>query len=112
MTNRAVSAKLCIVFWIHTAIDDPIENFTVRVAGPPLGPDPLEHNMDIDFSWVEKKDDVTRATFMGVLTLSPTNILAPGRIIVTVDTGRETMKAGSLDIRFKPPEGSRPGRDA
>ena len=103
-------AQLCLVFWINTAIDDPIGSFTVRVAGSPLGPDPLEHDADVDISLVEKKVDATRVVLMGVLSLSPVNIVAPGRILVTVDTHREILKAGSLDVLFKAPESRRPAR--
>ncbi|MFQ5534692.1 MAG: hypothetical protein ACE5EM_07725 [Sphingomonadales bacterium] len=102
--------KLAIVVWVVTSRNDPFDQITIRVTRPgqedaefevptPPGelPDPPSFN---DGSGPAAKTIVANA----FLEFSPFEFSQEGEITVHVETGRETLVAGSLRLRTSPPK--------
>jgi hypothetical protein len=83
-------------------IDDSPDNFTVTILIPPDRQELMKQEVKIQH--MEEPGDSTKAYCRVLISLPPFNISEEGPIEVMVDTGRETMRAGRLFVKFQPPE--------
>lgn len=94
--------KLCVVVWITTDIDDPMERVNVRVLAPP---DERERAR-IDFpsrGATLHQEGATRMQTQAIIQMAPFPLEHEGFIQVMVETERETLRAGRLMVKFAGP---------
>lgn len=97
-----VYPKLCVAVWLDGDLADIPESITVHVLAQPG----RASVFSAELKRPESKADPTthRARMQTLVEISPVMLKAPGRLEVEVEAGRETLKAGHLDVRFEAPD--------
>jgi hypothetical protein len=97
-----VLAKLCIIVWVITDIDDPPTQLGVRVLGPPGGIELFKTPAYEPFP-LAQTEGATKVVGTVTVQVTPFLLKENGYIEVMVDTDQGSMRAGRLMVRISPP---------
>ncbi|WP_145671801.1 DUF6941 family protein [Azospirillum brasilense] len=95
--------RLLILCEVVSPIEDPVKRLKIRAFGPPLGQEEPEAEIpDIPLPIAPDGREFVASVVRVAIDLAPFTVHAEGFIEVTVETERETMRAGRLYIHFLP----------
>jgi len=100
-------SKFVILAWLFCDVNDKPDRITVHVYGPPGRTEIFKHDVPAEqFAQPEPLfDDVTKLVFHIAMPILGLPVACDGVLEVTIETERETLRAGRLRLRL-------PGRPA
>jgi uncharacterized protein DUF6941 len=93
--------KLGAVVFLITDLNDIPEHISISVYLPPNRTELLK--MEMDVPKLEHQEDAVKAQFRSIVVFPPVTLTEEGFIEITINTGREELRAGRLFVRFVPP---------
>jgi hypothetical protein len=95
--------KFGILAQLITDLDDVPDKITITIYIPPNRQEFLK--LEMSKPPLEHEEGATKAHLRAILQCPPFSVSEEGYIETMIDTGRETIRAGRIFVRFFPPSG-------